>query len=111
MRASRLSSTMIRGAVTIRTRPLDSAADKRKARLMVLSIDPKVIPSAPPLPVPTAAGRFTAKFGVGMLRTNGERPAVGVLLSKLPPAAATLDGKAMPVGLPVAGPKVTSPPH
>src|SRR5579872_5704132 len=101
----------MRGALTIRTRPLDSAAERRRFKLSVLSIDPKLMPSEPPDPVPTAAGRLTAKLGIAMVRVNGEIPAVGALLSYAPPATATLFGNAMPVGLPVAGLNVTSPPH
>ena len=44
----------------------------------MLSIDPKVRPSAPPWPVPTVAGRLTAKFGLGTWFWSGDRPAVGV---------------------------------
>ena len=62
----------------------------RKARFSVLSIDPNASPSAPPDPVPTAAGKFTAKLGVPTVFANGERPAVGVLLSEAPPAAVTV---------------------
>src|SRR5580658_5462486 len=101
MRASRLSSTRMRGALTIRTRPLDSAADNLRLRLRALSMDPNVMPSAPPAPVPTAAGKFTAKFGMATVCLNGERPAVGALLSYAPPAVEMLEGNAKPVGLPV----------
>src|SRR5260221_10447927 len=111
MRASRLSSVKMRGLDTMRTRPLTSAAERRTLRLKLLSIDPNDKPRAPPCPVPTAAGRLTAKFGVGTVRVKGERPAVGVFPSYAPPAVVTFEGNAMPVGLPVASLKVASPPH
>src|SRR3954467_4195364 len=106
MRASRLSKVKIRGLLKIRSMPLDSAADRRTARLMVLSIEPKLRPSAPPAPVPTAAGRLTAKFGLATVRVNGLRPAVGVCVSLAPPTMPTELGNARPVGLPVAGENV-----
>ena len=91
--------------------PLDSAAESLTARFTVLSIEPKVRPSAPPCPVPTAAGRLTAKFGFATVFENGLRPAVGVCPSLAPPATPTALGKARPIGLPVAGENVASPPH
>src|SRR6478735_8825123 len=111
MRASRLSRVSTRGLLKMRSMPLDSAADRRTAKLTVLSIEPKVRPSAPPAPVPTAAGRLTAKFGLATVRVNGLRPAVGVLPSLAPPARPIELGNARPVGLPVAAEKVVSPPH
>src|SRR6188768_2618766 len=111
MRASRLSSVKIRGLDKMRSMPFDSAADRRTARLMVLSIDPKVRPRAPPRPVPTAAGRLTAKLGLATVLAKGLKPAVGVLPSLAPPAKPTEFGNARPVGLPVAAEKVASPPH
>src|SRR5258708_317700 len=111
MRASRLSRVRMRGLLKIRSMPLDSAADTRTATLIVLSIGPKVRPSAPPDPVPTAAGRLTAKFGLATVRVNGLRPAVGVLPSLAPPTRPIELGNARPVGLPVADENVVSPPH
>src|SRR5687767_6604828 len=101
----------MRGLLRMRSRPVASAADRRTARLRVLSIEPKLRPSAPPCPVPTAAGRLTAKFGLGTALENGLRPAVGVLPSLAPPTTPTEFGNARPVGLPVAAEKVASPPH
>src|SRR6185436_8942600 len=101
----------MRGLERIRSMPFDSAADRRKFRLKLLSTEPKVRPIAPPLPVPTAAGRLTAKFGLLTVRVNGERPAVGVLPSVAPPTMPMLFGNAMPVGFPVAAENVASPPH
>src|SRR5580704_13179321 len=95
----------------MRSMPLDSAADKRTDKLIVLSIEPKVRPSAPPAPVPTAAGRLTAKFGFATVRVKGLRPAVGVLPSLAPPTRPIELGNAKPVGLPVAEENVVSPPH
>src|SRR5688572_27152575 len=111
MRASLLSSVRIRGLDRIRNMPLASAAESRSERLKLLSIEPKVRPSAPPCPAPTAAGRLTAKFGLATVLANGLRPAVGVLLSLAPPTMPTEFGNATPVGLPVAPEKVASPPH
>src|SRR6188508_2418066 len=111
MRATLLSSVNTRGLERMRSIPLDSAAERRTARLMVLSIEPNVRPSAPPVPVPTTAGRFTAKLGFATLLVKGLRPAVGVWESLAPPAMPTALGKASPVGLPVAGENVASPPH
>src|SRR5438309_10715523 len=99
----------MRGALTMRTRPLDSAADKRRFTSRLLSIDPNWKPMAPPTPVPAGAGMFTTKFGMPIDRENGEMPAIGVLPSYAPPAAVTLAGKDAPVALPVAGPNFTSP--
>ncbi len=45
----------MRGLETMRTRPLVSAALRRRLRLKLLSIDPSERPMAPPDPVPTAA--------------------------------------------------------
>src|SRR3954462_3315173 len=101
----------MRGLEMIRSMPDDSAADRRIPRLPVLLIDPRARPIAPPLPVPTAAGRLTAKFGLATVLVKGERPAVGVWASLAPPATPTAFGKARPVGLPVAGENVASPPH
>src|ERR1700722_11218868 len=111
MRASLLFKVRMRGEETIRTSPLVSAAVRRRFRLKLLSIDPSAIPSAPPDPVPTAAGRLTAKFGFETELVKGDRPAVGVLPSVAPPAAVTREGNARPVGLPVASLNVVSPPH
>src|SRR6478752_9385608 len=102
MRASRLSKVKMRGLLKIRSMPLDSAADRRTARLTVLSIEPNVRPMAPPDPVPTAAGRLTAKFGLATVFVKGLKPAVGVFASLAPPTTPTEFGKARPVGLPVA---------
>src|SRR5258706_3678121 len=101
----------MRGLDKMRSMPLDSAADRRTARLMVLSIEPNVRPIAPPEPVPTVAGKLTAKLGFGTLFVNGERPAVGVFTSLAPPTTPTELGNASPVALPVAGLNVASPPH
>src|SRR4051812_14555519 len=111
MRASRLSRVRMRGLLKMRSIPLDSAAERRTARLIVLSIEPKVRPSAPPAPVPTVAGKLTAKFGLATVRVKGLKPAVGVLPSLAPPTRPTELGKARPVGLPVAEENVVSPPH
>src|SRR3954468_20156003 len=111
MRASRLSKVKIRGLLKMRSMPLVSAAERRTAKLTVLSIEPKVRPSAPPEPVPTVAGRLTAKFGLATVRVKGLKPAVGVLPSLAPPARPTELGKARPVGLPVAAENVVLPPH
>src|SRR4051812_12923618 len=111
MRASRLSRVRMRGLLRMRSIPLDSAAERRTARLMVLSIEPKVRPRAPPDPVPPVAGGLTAKFGFATVRVKGLRPAVGVLPSLAPPAKPIELGNASPVGLPVAEEKVVSPPH
>src|SRR5436190_24096244 len=102
MRASWLSSVRMRGLERMRSIPFDSAAERRRFKLKLLSTEPKVRPMAPPDPVPTAAGRFTAKFGFATVRWNGESPAVGVLPSVAPPTRPTLFGNASPVGLPVA---------
>jgi len=83
--------------------PLVSAAERRIARFTVLLIEPSERPSAPPVPVPTVAGRFTAKFGFGDRARGGERPAVGVVASDAAADEADEDGNAAPVGLPVAG--------
>src|SRR5262249_445591 len=109
--ASLLSIVRILGLEMIRSMPEDSAAERRTPRLTVLLIEPSVRPMAPAVPVPTAAGRFTAKFGLATVRSNGERPAVGVCASVAPPAMPIADGNATPVGLPVAGEKLASPPH
>src|SRR5690349_22456214 len=101
----------MRGLDRMRSRPLASAAERRTARLIVLSTEPSERPMAPPDPVPTAAGRFTAKFGLATAFVNGLKPAVGVLASLAPPTTPTEFGKARPVGLPVAAEKVPSPPH
>src|SRR5690349_20157627 len=101
----------MRGLERMRSMPFDSAAERRGFKLKLLSTDPSESPIAPPLPVPTAAGRLTAKFGLLMVRCNGERPAVGVLPSLAPPARPTLFGNARPVGFPVAAENVASPPH
>src|SRR3954447_2128130 len=101
----------MRGLERMRKSPLASAAERRTARLIVLSTDPNVRPMAPPDPVPTAAGRFTAKFGLATVLVNGLRPAVGVFASLAPPTTPTEFGKARPVGLPVAAEKAASPPH
>src|SRR5215471_12087733 len=101
----------MRGLERMRSMPFDSAADRRRFKLKLLSTDPNVSPIAPPLPVPTAAGRFTAKFGLFTVRWKGESPAVGVLPSVAPPTMPMLFGNAMPVGLPVAAENVASPPH
>ena len=44
----------------------------------MLLIEPNERPSAPPCPVPTVAGRLTAKFGLETVLVKGDRPAVGV---------------------------------
>ena len=54
-------------------------------------------PSAPPVPVPTAAGRLTAKFGVA--GDAGAAAGAGVRAAR----DRTVFGKVRPVGLPVAG--------
>src|SRR5262245_21207082 len=111
MRASRLSSVRTRGLETMRKRPLASAAERRIPTLKLLSIDPSENPIAPPRPVPTAAGKLTAKLGVAIVEVVGERPCVGVCPSYAPPAAVSKFGNATPVGLPVAEENVASPPH
>ena len=102
----------MRGFETMRTRPLDSRADRRSARLKVLSIDPSVKPER------TAGarcrrrpGKLTAKFGVGTGPVKGDRPAVGRVAVARAAGRRTDDGNASPVGLPVAALKVVSPPH
>src|SRR5271154_5972868 len=109
MRALLLSSVRMRGLETMRTIPLDSAAERRRLRLKALLMAPSVMPRAPPCPVPTVAGRLTAKLGFETVLVNGERPAVGVLWSLAPPTTPIDAGKASPVGLPVAGLSVPSP--
>ena len=69
----------MRGLEMMRSMPLASAAERRSARLKALLIEPSVRPSAPPAPVPTVAGRLTAKLGLETELVNGERPAVGVV--------------------------------
>src|SRR5262249_5095947 len=101
----------IRGLEMIRSMPLASAAVSLTFKFTELSIAPSVKPIAPPLPVPTTAGRFTAKFGFGTEFWKGDKPAVGVVLSLAPPETPICDGKMRPVGLPVAGLNVPSPPH
>ena len=76
-----------------------------------MSTEPKLKPIAPPDPVPTAAGRFTAKFGLATVFVKGLKPAVGVLASLAPPTTPTEFGNARPVGLPVAAENAASPPH
>src|SRR3954449_9904985 len=111
MRALWLSSVKMRGLERMRRRPLASAADNRTARFTVLSTEPSERPIAPPEPVPTAAGRLTAKFGLATVLANGLKPAVGVFASLAPPTTPTEFGNASPVGLPVAAENVPSPPH
>src|SRR5512139_1133765 len=101
----------MRGELMMRTTPLASAALRRTLRLTFPPTLPRVRPSAPPEFVPTAAGRFTAKFGLGVVPAKGVRPWRGALLSVAPPATAQLYGKAIPVGLPFVLVIEPSPPH
>src|ERR1041385_3538969 len=101
----------MRGLDKIRSMPFDSAAERRRLRLKLLSTDPNVSPIAPPLPAPTAAGKFTAKFGLATVGVNGDRPAVGATPVGDPPTMPMLFGNATPVGFPVAAENVASPPH
>src|SRR3990172_3537798 len=59
--ASLLSIVTTLGEETTFPLPEDSRADRDKSRGRLSRRIPKVIP--PPEPIPTAAGRFTAKFG------------------------------------------------
>ena len=83
----------MRGAETILRKPLFSSALSRMLRLTAPPIEPSVMPKAPPAPVPTEAGKLTAKFG------DADVPALLSLVE--PPAMPTVDGKTIPVGLPV----------
>ena len=62
-------------------------------------------PSAPPAPAPTAAGRFTAKFGWA------ETPVAEATPVSEPPVTRTVLGKVSPVVLPEAGAAWPKPPH
>src|SRR5260370_34556562 len=96
MRASLLSMARMRGLEMMRSMPDDSAAERRTPRFTALLIEPKVRPIAPPLPVPTAAGRVTAKFGVATGRSKGERPAGGGCGTGAPPATGPAAGGTTP---------------
>ena len=99
---------MIFGAEMMRTMPGSSAAERRRLRLKLPPTEPSVKPSAPPSPVPIAAGRLTAKFG--WWRRGHGRPS-GVWESSSPPATPSVDGKTRPVGLPVAAEASALTPH
>ena len=87
MSASMLFDVVIFGAEMMRTVPVSSSAESRRFRLKLPSTEPSERPMAPPDPVPTAAGRLTAKSdGV-------TTPAVGVRASSAPPAVRTAFGK------------------
>src|SRR5258708_37192196 len=98
MRASLLSIVRMRGLEMMRSMPEDSAAESRTPRFTALLIEPRARPMAPPLPVPTAAGRFTAKLGLATVRSKGDRPAVGVWESVAPPARPTGEGNETAAG-------------
>src|SRR3990172_1241946 len=94
----------MRGELMMRNVPVSSIAERRTFRLMLFVTLPKVRPTAPPVPRPTAAGRLTAKFGFATAREMGDRPAVSVLMSVAPPARPTAEGDDRPGGVPGPGP-------
>src|SRR6185503_13221533 len=82
-----------------------SAAESRRFSCSALLAEPKVKPRAPPAPAPTAAGRFTAKFGAP------ETPVADAVPRSDPPVTRTVLGKFRPVGLPLAEAAWPKPPH
>ena len=109
--ASLLLSIVIFGAEMMRTLPVFSSADSRRLMLKLPSSEPSVRPSAPPAPVPTAAGMLTAKFGERAPDVRAAGRCALVTASVAPPATPTVDGKTRPVALPVAAESMALPPH
>src|SRR5919198_274049 len=97
-----LSRVVTLGAEMVFTVPWFSRAERRRLSATAPPAEPKTKPSAPPEPVPTAAGRLTANSGAD---------AVPALPSDVePPDIAAVYGNTKPVGLPVAGANWAWPP-